>query len=130
MATQESIISQVVFGGRQHDSFQMDETDRDGGVAMAHDDFPNDIFEKDEAEMDKDDISEGSEGGDGRDGGDFEPEESESEEEEASQVNNTVHREECAHSTEPINKVRRILRTWLWSLAGLIRIHLLITWPN
>ncbi|KAF8702580.1 hypothetical protein HU200_032964 [Digitaria exilis] len=56
MATQESIISQVEFGGRQHDAFEMNETYRDGGVAMAHDDFPNDIFERDEAEMDKDEI--------------------------------------------------------------------------
>ncbi|KAF8666100.1 hypothetical protein HU200_053812 [Digitaria exilis] len=77
MGTQESIISQVGFGGRQRDALEMDETDRDGGVAMAHDDFPNDIFERDEAEMDKDDISEGSEGDDGSDRGDSELEESE-----------------------------------------------------
>lgn len=38
------------------------------GVAMAHNYFPNDIFEREGAEMDDDDFSEGSEDGDGNEG--------------------------------------------------------------
>lgn len=50
-------------------------------IGIAHDYFPDDTFEREEAEKDDDEILDGSEGGDGNEGGPSESNEFESEEE-------------------------------------------------
>ncbi|KAF8691229.1 hypothetical protein HU200_040349 [Digitaria exilis] len=80
LGTQESTISKLGIGVIQQEQMQSKGTecadDSDSETfsfdeiepGTAHDYFPNDVFEMEEAEQDDDDISEGSDGGDDNDG--------------------------------------------------------------
>ncbi|KAF8691190.1 hypothetical protein HU200_040308 [Digitaria exilis] len=80
LGTQESTISHLGIGVIQQEQMQSKGTecadDSDSETfsfdeiepGTAHDYFPNDVFEMEEAEQDDDDISEGSDGGDDNDG--------------------------------------------------------------
>ncbi|KAF8762993.1 hypothetical protein HU200_008840 [Digitaria exilis] len=80
LGIQESTISQLGIGVIQQEQMQSKETecadDSDSETfsfdeiepGTAHDYFPNEVFEMEEADQDDDDISEGSDGGDDNDG--------------------------------------------------------------